>query len=83
MARDGISAQIYEFIQKNFIFNADTHLSDTQSLLGSGVIDSTGVLELISYIEQHFRIKLEDSELVGENFDSIEKITTFINRKLS
>jgi acyl carrier protein len=82
MTSGDIRAEIHQFIQKSFIFDSNKALDDSTSLLGSGVIDSTGILELISHIEQHFDIKCEDSELVGENFDSVEKITAFITRKL-
>jgi acyl carrier protein len=57
-------------------------LSDEDSLLENGIIDSTGVLELVAFVEEKFQISVEDEELVPENFDSIRKIASFIQRKL-
>jgi acyl carrier protein len=73
---------VRDFIQKNFIFDTSNALADDESLLGTGVIDSTGVLELIGYLEEKFQMTFEDSELVSENFDSILKITAFLQKKL-
>ena len=73
--------KIHSFIQSNFIFDDKKVLKDDESLLGTGVIDSTGVLELISYLEKEFSVRFEDNELVGENFDSVAKIITFLERK--
>ncbi len=83
MTQEQIKEQVRQFIRKNFVFDARRVLDDAESLLGSGVIDSTGILELISFLEEHFGVKFEDSELTGENFDSVEKISTFVSGKLS
>ena len=77
-----IQHTIKEFIIKNFIFDASKDISNTESLLGSGTIDSTGILELIGFLEQNYQLKFEDNELIGENFETIEKICTFIGKKL-
>jgi acyl carrier protein len=73
--------KIHSFIQSNFIFDETKILKDDESLLGSGVIDSTGILELISYLEKEFSIRFEDNELIGENFDSVAKIISFLEKK--
>ncbi len=73
--------KVYNFIQSNFIFDERKKLQDDESLLGSGTIDSTGILELISYLEKEFSITFDDNELVGENFDSIPKIVSFLQKK--
>ncbi len=73
--------KVYNFIQSNFIFDERKKLQDDESLLGSGTIDSTGILELISYLEKEFSITFDDNELVGENFDSIVKIVSFLQKK--
>jgi acyl carrier protein len=83
MTQDQIKDQVRQFIRTNFVFDDRRVLEDKESLLGSGVIDSTGILELISYLEEHFNVKFEDSELTGENFDSVERIATFVSAKLS
>jgi acyl carrier protein len=81
MADEQTRAEIRAFIKKNFVFDARKEVKDDESLLGSGIIDSTGILELISYLEQQFGISFDDSELTGENFDSIDRITAFVETK--
>jgi acyl carrier protein len=77
-----IQKTVKDFIQKNFIFDAATVHGDDESLLGTGVIDSTGVLELIGYLEEKYQLTFDDNELVAENFDTILKITAFLQKKL-
>jgi len=81
MSQDTIAETVGRFIKRNFLFDENAELSRDKSLLGSGVIDSTGVLELIAFLEQQYQLKLDDSELVVENFDTVEKIEAFILRK--
>ena len=83
MTQDEVRAKVHQFIRKNFLFDEKTPLADDQSLLGSGVVDSTGILELIAFLEETCRVKFEDSELVADNFDSIDRIAGFIMAKLS
>ena len=81
MTNDEIKRQVREFISKNFLFDAKRTVGDDESLLGSGIVDSTGVLELVGFLEGKFNVKFKDEELVGDNFDSIAKISSFILRK--
>lgn len=81
MTNDEIKTQVREFISKNFLFDAKRKVGDDESLLGSGIVDSTGVLELVGFLEEKFSVKFKDEELIGENFDSIAKIASFILRK--
>ena len=79
-----IKQQIVEFITTNFLFDeTNTSIGDTDSLLETGVIDSTGVLELVAFIEETYGIKVEDEEIIPENLDSINDITFYISSKLS
>jgi acyl carrier protein len=72
-----------EFINDNFLFGQGTDgLTREDSFLEQGIIDSTGVLELVTFIEDRFVIKIADSELVPENLDSIDSLERFIERKL-
>lgn len=73
--------QIRAFVMSNFYVADPAALEDVASLLDSGIIDSTGVLEVISFIEDTFGITVEDHEMLPENLDSIERIATFIARK--
>lgn len=73
--------QIRAFLASNFyIADADALQSET-SLLDQGVVDSTGVLEVIGFIEETFGITVEDSELLPENLDSIQGIAQYIISK--
>jgi acyl carrier protein len=76
-----IAARIRHFIVENFLFGNDENLTDETSFLDDGIIDSTGVLELVAYIEENFSIKIKDDELVPENLDSIGNIARFIEGK--
>lgn len=78
-----IGTRIGKFISKTFLFDAEKKVDEKASLLNTGVIDSTGVLELISFIETSYGIKFADEDLVADNFDSIEKITKFVSQKLN
>ncbi|UFS69145.1 acyl carrier protein [Geomonas sp. RF6] len=70
------------FIVDNFLFGDAKGLEDSTSLLGAGVVDSTGILEMVSFLEQEFAIKIQDEELVPEHLDSINSISLFLQRKL-
>jgi acyl carrier protein len=56
-------------------------LTDTDSLLEKGVIDSTGILEVIGFLEENYNIQIEDEELVPENLDSVSNLVKFIEKK--
>jgi acyl carrier protein len=74
--------KIRQFIGDNFLFRADrTDVADTESLLGAGLIDSTGVLELVGFLETEFGLTLADAEIIPENLDSIRAILDFIAMK--
>lgn len=76
-----IKEQIRAFVTSNFYVADPTALEDATSLLDRGIIDSTGVLEVIFFIEENFGIKVEDSEMLPDNLESIERIAEFISRK--
>jgi acyl carrier protein len=79
-----IAREIKEFVVANFLFGQEgTGLSTQQSFLETGIIDSTGVLELVAFVEQRYRISVGDRELLPENLDSIQNLEGFINRKLA
>lgn len=78
----GIETDVREFVIDNFLFG-DEPIGDTDSFLEQGVIDSTGVLELVGFLEQRYAIVIADHELVPANLDSIERVAAFIRRKLN
>jgi len=76
-------SEIRQFIADQFLFGDIRPLSPEESLLEAGIIDSTGVLELLSYLEDHFGIKVQDEELLPENLDTIGNICRFLDQKLA
>jgi acyl carrier protein len=72
-------ARVRQFIQENFFVSGP--LGDDESLLDQGIIDSTGVLEVIGFIETGFQIQVLDEEMLPENLDSIARIAAFVERK--
>jgi acyl carrier protein len=77
-----IEQQVRDYILENLLFTSDNAtLANDDSFLEKGIIDSTGILELIFFLEQQFEIKVFDTELVPENLDSVNKIVTFVQKK--
>ncbi|MDY6832474.1 MAG: acyl carrier protein [Thermodesulfobacteriota bacterium] len=72
---------IRQFIIDNFLFGDDAGLEADTSFLEEGIIDSTGMLELINYLEEEFSIEIDDDEMIPENLDSINNITAFLKQK--
>ena len=70
------------FVIENFLFGKNEGLQNDTSFLDSGIIDSTGILELVGYLEETFSITIEDQELIPENFDSVSNISKYLYRKL-
>lgn len=78
-----IRLDLRRFVTDNFLFGAtDNPLADDESFLESGIIDSTGVLELVAFLEQRYGIAIDDDELMPVNLDSIDRLTGFVARKL-
>lgn len=73
--------ELREFIINNFLFGDAAALQDDKSFLETGIIDSTGMLELIAYLEGTCNIRIEPEEMVPENLDSVERLSRFISRK--
>ena len=76
-----ISAQIRQFITTNFYVAQQTTVQDEDSLLEKGIVDSTGIMEVVGFLESTFGVAVADAELVPENLDSIQRITAFVQRK--
>ena len=75
---------IRRFITENFLPSSGMGLeafADDDSFMERGIIDSTGVLELLEFLEENFRIKIEDGEVIPDNLDSLNKVSAFIQRK--
>lgn len=76
-----IKERIRRFVTGNFYVPNPAELGDDVSLLDAGIIDSTGVLELIGFLEDDLGVKVEDAEMLPENLDSVARIAAFVGRK--
>ena len=77
-----IEGEVHSFVITNFLFGQPLDLQPDDSLLDKGVIDSTGVLELVAFLGKRYAIHVDDEDLIPENLDSIRNIAAFVVRKL-
>ena len=75
-------ATVRDFVVANFLFGDGELLKEDTSFMEKGIVDSTGMLELIMFLEETYNIKIEDDELVPENLDSLQNISRFVSRKV-
>jgi len=76
-----VESKIREYIAENFLFGDASQLDPDESFLDKGIIDSTGILEIIMFLEEQFGVKVADNEMLPENLDSINNIVRFVSRK--
>jgi acyl carrier protein len=75
--------QIRQFVIENFLFGQDDgNLGNDDSFLEKGIIDSTGILELIAFLEKTYEIKIADEDLVPGNLDTVNRVVQFVNSKM-
>jgi len=79
---DSTKQKIKHFIIENFLFGETSDLNDDTSFLEEGIIDSTGVLELIEFLEEEFEIEIDDEDMIPENLDSLNNLEQFITKLL-
>ena len=84
MTQAQIETAVRDFVSEKFMFGqgGDKLASDT-SFLEGGLIDSTGVLELVMFLEEKYRVKVADEEMLPENLDSVRAIASYVTRKLA
>ena len=75
--------KIRAFVIENYLFGEGGKLGNDDSFMESGIIDSTGILELVRFLEATFGIKVADEELIPDNLDSINKVESFLHTKLT
>jgi acyl carrier protein len=78
-----VQHEIQDYIKENILFGDGEKLDENVSFQESGILDSTGFLELITFVEQQFSVDIADDELVPENFDTLKKMSTFVEQKLA
>lgn len=77
-----METEIRQFLTEAFFLGDDpAGLPGNKSLIDSGIVDSTGVLELVGFLEDKYEIRINDDELVPENLDSVDNIVSFVSRK--
>lgn len=74
---------IRKFVIDNYLFGEEGKLGNEDSFMETSIIDSTGILELVRFLESTYGIKVEDEELIPDNLDSVHKIVSFIHAKQS
>jgi acyl carrier protein len=83
MSMNEVRAKIRGFIVENFLFGDEDGVKDDSLFLDEGIIDSTGILELVSFLEEEFSFHVEDEELVPENLGSINNVVAYLEKKIS
>jgi acyl carrier protein len=79
-----VRAKVRKFIEDNFLFREDgSAISDDTSLLDAGLIDSTGILELVAFLESDFGLQMADADIVPANLDSIKAIIDYVETKIA
>ena len=77
-----IKNQIRQYISENLTFDdSASELDDEESFQDTGIVDSTGVMELVMFIEESYSVEVEDHEITPENFDSIANLAAFVQQK--
>ena len=77
-----LQSELRSYIVENYLFGRDDSFSDSDSFWELGLMDSTGVLELISYLEEKYAITVESGDIIPQNLDSVERLAVFVRRKL-
>lgn len=78
-----IEQEVRSFIVENYLLAREDSLDNDDSFLEKGIFDSTGILELVSFVERKYNLQLEPDELVPENLDSISSLARFLQRKVA
>lgn len=76
------ATDVREFVIANFLFGRAEPLDDDASFMDEGLIDSTGILQLVTYLEETYAIEIDEDELIPDNLDSIKKVRSYLGRKL-
>ncbi|WP_129128009.1 acyl carrier protein [Geomonas oryzae] len=76
-----VTEEIRNFVVENFLFGDEAGLTDDSSFIKEGIVDSTGILQLVSYLQERYRIAVDDEELTPENLDSVRRVAAFVEVK--
>ena len=77
-----VKEQIRSYVAESLLFSSNGYeFSDNASFLDKGIVDSTGVVELVLFVEENFGIEVDNDEIVPDNFDSVDNLAAYIQRK--
>ncbi len=76
-----VAQRVRAFLVETFLLGDDDGFGDHESLLDTGIVDSTGVMEVVAFLEESFNIVIDDDELVADNLDSVARLASFVTRK--
>lgn len=76
-----MTTRIRGFIVETFLLGDDDGFDDSDSLIEGGIVDSTGVMEIVAFLEETYGIAIDDDELVADNLDSVERLRKFVDGK--
>lgn len=83
MEISAVALQVRQFIEDSFLFGQSDGFRDQDSFLEGGIIDSTGILELIAFLQREYGIQVDDEEAVPDNLDSVDRVAAYVCGKLS
>jgi acyl carrier protein len=83
MTQHEVHDAVLGFLRSNIVFDESRVIPDDESFLTAGILDSTGILELIGFLEERFGVHFRDDELIAGNFDSLSQVSRFVAAKLS
>jgi len=83
LTSSNFAQDVRQFIVSNFLYGQERSFSDDDSFMGEGIVDSTGVLQLVEFLEEGYGITVEDEELIPENLDSLNNVSAYLARKLN
>ncbi len=76
-----VAEEIRNFVVDNFLFGDEAGLTDDSSFIKEGIVDSTGILQLVTYLQERYQIAVADEELTPENLDSVRRVAAFVEVK--
>lgn len=82
MSRD-VATDVRSFVVANYLFGREDGFDDNVSFMEEGIIDSTGILELVSHLEETYAIHITEEELTPDNLDSVSRIVSYLTKKLN
>ncbi|MBU5614622.1 acyl carrier protein [Geomonas azotofigens] len=76
-----VKDEIRNFVVENFLFGDAGGLTDDSSFIREGIVDSTGILQLVAYLQERYQVAVADEELIPENLDSVQRVAAFVEGK--